>query len=69
MFVELEEFTKYERTRIIGARALQVAMGAPILVKTTGTEIDPIYIAKKEFDKGIVPLTAKRSYPRTMDNA
>ena len=28
-----EKFTKYEIARIIGARALQIAMDAPILVK------------------------------------
>ena len=28
-----EDFTKYERARILGARALQIAMNAPLLIK------------------------------------
>lgn len=62
---EIEDFTKYEKTRIVGARALQIAMGAPVLVTRKQSEIDPIDIAKKEFDKGAVPLTVKRILPRT----
>ena len=49
------QFTKYERARIIGARALQISMGAPILVPLTPQQMEemhysPIDIAKKEFD-------------------
>ena len=62
------EFTKYEKARIIGARALQIAMGAPILVKLsekdfTRLKYDPIKIARLEFDKGIIPITIKRPMP------
>jgi DNA-directed RNA polymerase subunit K len=53
------KYTKYEKARIIGARALQIAMGAPVLIETD--EIDPINIALEEFEKGVVPITAKRS--------
>jgi DNA-directed RNA polymerase subunit K len=53
------EYTKYEKARIIGARALQIAMGAPVLFETD--EIDPINIAMEEFEKGIVPITVRRS--------
>jgi len=51
-------YTRYERARIIGARALQISMGAPILVKTT--KIDPLEIALAEFDEDMVPITVKR---------
>jgi DNA-directed RNA polymerase subunit K len=54
-----KKYTKYEKARIIGARALQIAMGAPVLIETN--EIDPIDIAIAEFEKGVVPITAKRS--------
>ena len=37
-----EGFTKYEIARIIGARALQIAMDAPILLKITPKEIKSI---------------------------
>jgi DNA-directed RNA polymerase subunit K len=62
------QFTKYERARIIGARALQVSMGAPILISLTPQQMEdmnysPIDIAKKEFDDQVLPLTIKRPLP------
>jgi DNA-directed RNA polymerase subunit K len=54
----MESYTRYERARIIGARALQISMGAPILIKTTKTE--PLEIALEEFDHGVIPITVKR---------
>ncbi len=51
-------YTRYERARIIGARALQISMGAPILVRTT--KIDPLEIALVEYDCNMVPITVKR---------
>ncbi|MEK6839342.1 MAG: DNA-directed RNA polymerase subunit K [Nanoarchaeota archaeon] len=62
------KFTKYEEARIIGARALQVAMGAPILVALTKPELEkmkysPIEIAKKEFYTNVLPITIKRPLP------
>lgn len=53
-----ESYTRYERARIIGARALQISMGAPVLI-TTGS-IDPLEIAIEEFQKHVVPITVKR---------
>ena len=53
-----EDVTRFERTRIISARALQVSMGAPVLIKTNLTE--PRDIAKKEFDSNVLPITIKR---------
>lgn len=60
--------TKYERARIIGARSLQIAMGAPLLLKLKKDEFEglhysPIEIAKLEFSKGILPITIKRPLP------
>ncbi len=52
------ELTRYERARIVGARALQISMGAPTLVDTNTT--DPIDIALEELRKGIIPITIKR---------
>jgi DNA-directed RNA polymerase subunit K len=51
-------YTRYERARIIGARALQISMGAPILVRTT--KIDPLEIALVEYDENMIPITVKR---------
>ena len=62
MVNELKRFTRYEIARIIGARALQIAMGAPLLVDR-GDEMDVIKIAKREFDANVVPITIKRVMP------
>jgi DNA-directed RNA polymerase subunit K len=53
-----ESYTRYERARIIGARALQISMGAPLLIRTT--KIDPLEIALEEFSKNVIPITVKR---------
>ncbi|MGZ4901950.1 MAG: DNA-directed RNA polymerase subunit K [Halobacteriota archaeon] len=52
------ELTRYERARIVGARALQISMGAPTLVESNTT--DPIDIALEELRKGSIPITIKR---------
>ena len=49
---------RYEKARIIGARALQVAYGAPVLVETDQTQ--PILIAAEEFDADVLPFTVRR---------
>ncbi|MBU0469935.1 MAG: DNA-directed RNA polymerase subunit K [Nanoarchaeota archaeon] len=59
------EFTKYEKARMIGSRALQLSMGAPFLVKLSTVELekiryDPIEIALKEFKEGVLPITVTR---------
>ncbi len=54
------EYTRFERARIIGARALQITMGAPILINLPKTEIDPIRIATLEFERGVIPITVMR---------
>ena len=48
-------YTRFEKARIVGARALQIAMGAPILIKTK--ETDSIRIALEELQRGIIPIT------------
>jgi len=57
------EFTKFERARIIGARSLQLAMGAPLLIKRPATLFDPIRIAEMELEKDVLPITVKRPKP------
>jgi len=54
------QYTRFEKARIIGARALQIAMGAPILISVPKAMIDPVEIAMKEFEKDVIPLTVKR---------
>ncbi len=53
-------YTRFEKARIIGARALQISMGAPIVVDLPGGLVDPIEIAWTEFNAGAIPITVKR---------
>ncbi|MFW9872596.1 MAG: DNA-directed RNA polymerase subunit K [Candidatus Thorarchaeota archaeon] len=55
--------TRYEKARIVGARALQISFGAPILVEKPPNMIDPIKIAQLELRSKILPLTIRREYP------
>lgn len=64
----MQEHTKYEQARIIGARALQISMGAPFLIKLTDEELkklgySTLEIAKLEFKQGLIPLSVKRPVP------
>ena len=54
-------YTRFELARIIGARGLQISMGAPILIEVPEGMINPIDIAMKEFESGLLPITVKRS--------
>ena len=55
--------TRYEKARIVGARALQISFGAPILVEKPKGMIDPIKIALLELKLNILPLTIRRELP------
>lgn len=64
-----KKFTKYEIARMIGSRALQISMGAPFLVKMAEKDLEaigynPIEIAKREFDEGVLPITVRRPMPK-----
>ncbi len=53
--------TKFERAVIVGVRALQLSIGAPPLIDLSKVEKkDPLYIAKKELELGLLPITVKR---------
>jgi len=52
-------YTRFEKARIIGARALQIAMGAPLLVDVP-EGATPLQAAMIEFEKGIIPITVVR---------
>lgn len=61
-------YTRYEKARIIGARALQLAMGAPVLIdidekKLKKINYSVIELAKEEFEEGVLPITVKRPLP------
>jgi len=63
-----QQFTKYERARILGARGLQIAMNAPLLVKISKEDLekinfDSLKIAEIELDAGILPISIHKPLP------
>jgi DNA-directed RNA polymerase subunit K/omega len=65
---EQKSFTKYEKARILGSRALQISMGAPYLIKISKEKLEeikynPLEIAKMEFEAGVIPITVIRPLP------
>ncbi len=61
------KYTRFERARIIGARALQIAMGAPILLDVPKGLVDPIELATLEFERAVIPITVKRELEASPD--
>jgi DNA-directed RNA polymerase subunit K len=54
------ELTKYEKARIIGARALQISQGAPLLIIRPKDVMDPVTMAIMEFEAGKIPINVER---------
>lgn len=54
--------TKYEKARVLGTRALQISMNAPVMVELQG-ETDPLRIAMKELEEGKIPIIIRRYLP------
>ena len=72
--VEVKEFSKYERARIIGARGLQISMDAPLLTDMSeeeleGANYDPLRIAEKELDSGVLPISVNKPMPQRKEEA
>lgn len=64
-----QKFTKYERARILGARALQIAMNAPLLIKIEQEDLekinfDALKIAEVELNSDVLPITIKKPMPQ-----
>lgn len=65
---QTRDFTKYEIARILGARALQIAMNAPLLIKITDADLerikfDSLKIAEVELESGVLPISIKKPFP------
>lgn len=68
-----DKFTKYELARILGARALQIAMDAPLLLKIDEKELEainfnPIEIAKRELSANVLPITVNKPLPKKKES-
>ena len=55
------ELTRFEKARIVGARALQLAMGAPPLIELPPGIFEPFEISRLEFAADAIPLTVMRA--------
>ena len=53
-----KKYTRFEKARLLGSRAIQLSMGAKPLVKVTEDD-DPIDIALAEFKENVLPLDVK----------
>ena len=67
--VESKQFSKYEVARILGARSLQIAMNAPLLIKIEKEDLekikfDALKIAEIEFNSNILPISIKKPLPQ-----
>lgn len=56
------KITRFEKARLVSARALQLSFGAPPLIKPPAG-VTAYDLATTEFEKGILPLTVIRQYP------
>ena len=66
------QLTKYETARILGARALQLSMNAPMLLTISKEKLedvnhDPLKIAEIEFEAKVLPITVKRPLPERIE--
>ncbi len=57
------KLTRFERARIVGARSLQLAMGAPAFVSLEGGYLGPIQTAMLELEADALPISIRRSLP------
>ena len=67
--MEISEYSKYEVARILGARALQIAMNAPLLIKIKEEDLekisyDALKIAEVELNSGILPISIHKPFPK-----
>jgi len=57
------KLTRFEKARIVGARSLQIAMGAPAFIPMEGAYRGPIETAMLEMEEDALPISIRRSLP------
>jgi len=57
------KLTRFEKARVVGARALQISMGAPVLLDLKQERLSPIDVALMELEEGVLPISIRRSLP------
>jgi len=66
--MQIKDFTKYEKARILGARALQISMNAPLLIKIEPEDLekinyDALKIAEIELNSEVLPISINKPFP------
>jgi len=61
--ITTEYLTKYEKARVLGARALQISKNAPVMINLEPGEWNPLSIAEKELKEGKIPFIIRRYLP------
>ena len=67
--MNINDFTRYEKARILGARAFQIAMNAPLLIKISQEDLekikfDALKIADVELNSNILPISVTKPFPK-----
>src|SRR3989339_386595 len=67
--MKADQFTKYEKARVLGARALQISMNAPLLIKISQEDLekikfDALKIAEVEFNSEALPISIHKPLPQ-----
>ena len=57
------KLTRFEKARVVGARALQISMGAPLLIAVSEGFSRAIDVALGELEAGTLPITIRRTLP------
>ena len=55
--------TRFEKARIMGARALQLSLGAPVFIEIPKNATTSLQIAMEELKKRVIPIVIKRTLP------
>ena len=55
--------TRFEKARIMGARALQLSLGAPPFIEIPKTARTSLDIAMEELEKRVIPIIIRRVLP------
>ena len=55
--------TRFEKARIMGARALQLSLGAPVFIKIPKNATTSLEIAMEELKQRVIPIVIKRMLP------
>ena len=55
--------TRFERARIMGARALQLSLGAPVFIEIPKNATSSLEIAMEELKQRVIPIVIRRTLP------